>query len=155
MKSSQCRTRWHDRCTGVIEHDDGSADVCECDCGHTGLNKVNEGGIGASIENADVPQVRFGAPESEPYSPPPHPEAFDHNVYRVAEEQPGVDSYQPWVLDFCLECHMPTWTHDHMRAEKHEILCETCSYMLISELSETKAKRQNTPTVKYHDPFAR
>lgn len=155
MKSSHCRTRWHDRCSGVIEHDDGSADVCECDCGHVGLN----GGLLASqeIPESVVHSDSEGNIHAGEYqnAPPPHPEAFDHDLFRVAEEQPGVDPYQPWVLDFCLECHMPTWTHDHMRAERHEILCETCSYMLISELSETRAKRQNTPTVKYHDPFAR
>ena len=143
MKSAHCRTRWHDRCAGIIEHDDGSANVCECDCGHAGVVQAI---FTLEKENRVSPQQNC---------PPPHPEPFDHNLYRVAEDPPGTDMYQPWIAAFCIHCLMPLWTHSALMAEKNECLCEECSWLLISEISETRAKRQNVPVQRYHDPFVK
>lgn len=142
-RSSRCSHGRHDKCNGLIEQDDGSAYVCECNCRHPGLRPTQE----PELPPASVPS---------PDCPPPHPQGFDHYRFRAsADDQPGIDPYQPWVRDFCIECKLPTWTHDAVRAAKHEILCEDCSYMLLSALAETRAKRQNLSVPRYHDPFTR
>lgn len=130
MKSPQCKLgRWCDHC-----------EMVECDCACHNFADVAQG------SSTDVsPMETYGDAGSSPAvsSPPPHPLPFDHGKYRVAEEQIGTDLTKAWVLDYCIECKEPTWTHNAVFAGKHESLCETCAYLLVSDYAEQRVKAEN------------
>ena len=85
-------------------------------------------------------------------APPPHPHPFDHGAFRIAEEPPGTDMYAPWVQDVCIECRGMLWTHNAKVAEKHESICETCAYLMFSDLADLRVK--NESRVKpFNNPF--
>ena len=88
-----------------------------------------------------------------PNSPPPHPLPYDHGRFRTAEEQPGTDLTQPWRLTHCLECREPTWSHDNTSKTKDEKLCESCAYLLVTELSKTRVSKENRTQRGTYDPF--
>jgi len=80
--------------------------------------------------------------------PPVHPLPFDHGKFRIAEEPPGANLYAPWEEFRCVECRESTWRHDS-RAD----LCESCAYLLFSELSEKRISNESRVRPP-HDPFA-
>lgn len=85
--------------------------------------------------------------------PPPHPLPFDHGKWRVAEEPLGTDRTGPWHLGYCVECRLPTWTHSAKSVERDEVLCETCHYMLVTEMAEQRVQKENRTPPKF-DPFS-
>lgn len=156
MKSQHCRTRWHKYC-----------DDAECTCEHHFSDDV----VGKENVSAVYPfsaDITEGGPAVEfdpvnygvvvidtgPKPPPPHPEPYDHGVFRIAEEPLGTDLTQPWVLDYCLECREAVWTHSAVMAAKHESLCESCAYQLLSELTDRRVKMETRQAMKLHNPFA-
>src|SRR5579872_343491 len=133
-KSAHCKTRWHNRCEMA---------ECDCDCHPEELFAVVS------------PDRDTGTSAvAEPGAPPPHPEPFDHGVFRIAEESPGTDLNEPWRLGICEECKEPTWSHNRRAVERREVLCETCAYMLLSNLTETRVKTENRPRPPIN-PFIR
>lgn len=138
--------------------------ACECGCGGLAAQgrRFIHGHYARTIrkqpeppppEQASVDAASHPVKVNEPQPPPPYPAPYDHGHYRVAEEQPGTDPHQPWRLTFCLECREPTWTHNHNPKTQDEMLCETCAYMLLSEMSETRVKVQNQLRGRMPNPF--
>lgn len=125
--------------------------LCECGCGK--LLKTGKFARGHHKRKSVVTQRPVVAKNSPPVvatgpqPPPPHPGAFDHGIYRIAEEPIGANLYAPWELFHCVECRSATWRHDP-RAD----MCETCAFMLLTELSETRVKYQNRTRTPYN-PF--
>ena len=84
--------------------------------------------------------------------PPPHPQPYDHGKFRIAEEPPGTDMYAPWVQDVCIECRGMLWTHNAKVAEKHESVCETCAYLMFSDLADLRVKNESRAK-PFNNPF--
>lgn len=132
MKSKQCaHFGWHRKCLREIECDDGTAFICECACHQ--LSELTLDMIDDAVKKAQQPEFNC---------PPPYPLPFDHGKYRVAEEPLGTDPMWPWVLDYCLECKEPTWTHNARVAGRHESLCETCAYLMLAQHHEERVKAE-------------
>lgn len=174
MKSPQCRTRWHLRCPREIECEDGSAYICECDCGHSGVvqsgrtedfgssdaGSIPAPGVPAALATEAIyhaPVSSFAEPvENEGMAPPPpHPQPFDRHRFRIAEERPVVDRHQPWGLGYCRECRYPTWTHEQEQRYLDDIICEDCHFLVIEQIAELRVKAQNQQATGYHNPFDR
>jgi len=118
-----------------MEHEDGSADICECDCHEPLL-----------LQRA--PAVLEGAP-------PSHPLPFDHGKFRVAEEPPGTDPALPWQLGYCVECREATWAKNPRSVERGEVICESDYYNLVSENYERIAAQRKRIAYRVVDPFVR
>ena len=148
--------------------------LCACGCGtpvsrrfvlgHQLRKKSTDvGSIPAPGIIADVAQTVEQLPRNQQVGssilpiglqpPPPHPASYDHGRFRVAEEPPGTDLYQAWELDYCLECRLPVFTHNAKVAAKHESLCESCAYLLLTELTETRVAKENRIQRGNYDPF--
>jgi hypothetical protein len=141
MKSPQCKTRWHKHCIDP-----------ECDCEHHAIYSLNPEAV-TKVKFDPVNYATIVIDTIPPQGPPPHPEPFDHGVWRVAEEPPGTDRLQPWVLDYCLYCSGPTWTHNARVAERHETVCEGCAFLMLEELTGDRVKRETRQARVINDPF--
>jgi len=144
--------------------------LCACNCGalvkgrwkrgHHKRSEVVQQKDGASkvipqpLSAADAGATPALGPSPRGDCPPDYPLPFDHGKYRVAEEPVGTDMRAPWVLGYCLECKGPTWGHNAQMVKKNEVLCESCGYNLLSELTDKRVQQQNRPVQRRpYDPF--
>ena len=140
MRCRACERYMHGHHKRVIEHEDGSADVC--DCPRCSLPEQIQQAV--VLEAQDREDVRvIVRPFEDENTPPPHPLPFDHGKWRIAEERPGVDLNHPWLRGVCEECKEVTFSHDPRGVQNRELLCETCAYMILTELSEMRVQKEN------------
>lgn len=144
MKSPQCRTRWHNHCTDPL-----------CDCDHH-----LEGGLkSTSVESISTPEGTLAmsvadVPPLFESMPPPYPGVVNRGKFRIAEEPGGTDLTAPWVLDWCVMCREPTWTHNHVVAAKNETLCEDCAWRMVDEFADMRVAAENRRRTMTYDPFS-
>lgn len=139
MKSPQCKLgRWCDHC-----------EMVECDCACHNFADVAQGSstdaplIEANGDAGSSPAVSSEDQIQDKWAPPQHPLPFDHGKYRVADEQPGTDRTQPWVLDYCIYCKEPTWTHNVAAAGRYITTCEACATLMVLEYHEKRVEAEN------------
>ena len=137
--------------------------ACECGCGMLAKKRFVKGHQWRKRSEVSVigSTGDFGSPSigstptlgtNDPQPPPPHPLPYDHGKWRVCEEAIGTDLNQPWQLSYCLECRLPTFTHNARSVERHEVVCESCYYQLMNELADNRVAKENR-TRTPHDPF--
>lgn len=165
MKCIYCSRYEHKRHKAVIEHEDGSADVCDCSrCDGNPIFTSNVATTAAELEAnlariAGVPAALatepiYHAPISEHVEPvdefagmeppPPHPQPFDRRRFRIAEDRPGVNKYAPWRCVRCRECNLPTWSRETEIRFLDDVMCEDCFFMIMETMTELRIKRENS-----------
>ena len=147
MKCRACQRYMHKFHRAVVELDDGSAEVCDCERCRAGVAQSEE----PSARNG---QDAGANPAAGSDAPPPHPAPVDRGKYRIAEEPPGTDLTQPWLPTRCLECRDAIWARNERTVTKGEAICESCFYMMVSEHYDKLAEVRQQWRMTWRDPFA-
>ena len=141
MKSNYCAKYVHNVCQQRFH----LHSYCDCQC-HADVAQTEEHLTNQEVVGS-IPAVSY-------QGPPPHPAPVDRGKWRIADEPPGTDLTQPWVLGTCEECKDPTWAHSAKAVANRELLCETCSYNLVSELADLRVAAESRRAPRIIDPFS-